>query len=550
MMQDENENNKEGEQPSPTSVPPPGWQELMDPDGDGAVRIFATPKPLESDMQWLTPNMVPHSQGSTIMQQPMATAAPPQQAESIGTTEDIVRSVPQFGVTAVSSLFGFPGDIIKGGRWLASKAGLPTAETPVLGSAEIEKGIEEFTGPLHKPETFAGKTIDLMAALLPATFGGPEAISVKLATRVAVPAVVAEGAGEAVEEAGLPELRPWAELTGLIVSPFAISKGVEPIAAAIQRGKLVPDTGELKKLRDAQYKIADLMNVQVDRQHFSSWFQQKVGQIQPNVPDLWKVNPKAASVLKLMNDSLAQNQPLTLRQMQGWRKMLGKALGKDDAFGISGDLYGDLNNYIRGLTPNELVGKNAQYAIDAFKKGDELHMRYENSKVLDTIYKRAKNRLANYKEAGEATGLMQKFRQLADKLADTKSPEYRFFTPEMREAIEKVAQGTATVRTLRAIGSFVPWGLKGAAAYGGPAATAAFLGFGKLIAAVAPAAAIVPILAKMGQHALVKHYANQAADLIRLGKPLPKGKTPTYPAALPPLAGQQLLNEENSGQGH
>lgn len=463
--------------------------------------------------------------------------------ESVGM--DLVKSTPQFGVSALSSALGLPGDIVKGGRWLGEQIGLgdPSNNARIMGSSEVAEDIGKMTGPLHQPQYALSKGIDLGAKILPGMIGGPQTAVAKLATRVALPAAASTVAGKVTEGT---EFQPAAEIAGLLLAPYAANKSVKVLTEYVRRG-LVPTTEMLKGSRDALYKLADMsgtrVNAPVFRQAAQNWIA-PIAQRYGNVDDLRAADAKVLSLIRLINNHATLGTSPKLSQLQNWRKEAGKILDSGDPTGFGAKLYGDINKFIGGLATNMMTGRNAQYAVNALRQADALHGRYKNSQIMDKFYAQAKNRLANYREAGEATGLRQKFRALADKLADEESRESRFFSPEMKSAIEKVARGDFTRNALRAIGSFVPWGLKGGATYLGPTATAAFLGFDAFLSGLISAGAgALTTGAKIGEGLLTKRAANQAADLIRLGRPLPNVPQASYPWLLPPIVAGQKLNE-------
>lgn len=521
-------NNSSSGQMSQAPAQQPNYSPLLDQDGD-QVRLHLTPTLSEEDMEWAAPQSMQAGLGEQV--------------------EDVFKSIPHYGKTLTSSLFGVPGDLIKGGRWLASKAGLPTTDTPVLGSKEISEGIEEYTGELHAPTTRLGKTFDIAAAILPSMVGGPGTMAAKLGTRVLAPASAAGVAGELTEGTAL---EPWAEIAALMIAPIAVSKGVEPIMQGIVRKGAVPTTQQLRKLEQAQYRVANLARHEVDLNTFNNWFGKQLADLKLNNPELRKTNTAVSGVLSLMADALAQKGPITLRQMQEWRQLLGKSMGPNDAMDLSARMYGRINEFIKSLKPGvDITGPDAAIAVDAMRKADALHVRYKNSQLLDTIYKVARTRMGRgYSRAGSETeGLQQKFEQLARKIADPDSKEYRFFTPEMRDAIQQVAEGTPTLRALRALGSFAPTGLKGWSAIGAAsAATIAFDAFssflGTIVAAGLPAAALG---GKAGAAILTRRAADRASDLIRTGGKLP----PAAPGVSPGVAGfgtPQILQEEEEEQ--
>jgi hypothetical protein len=117
-------------------------------------------------------------------------------------------------------------------------------------SGSIQKGIEGQTGEFYKPKTTAGEYAQTAGEFAPALFGGEgtlipraaEAIP-RLFTRVAVPAVTSETAGQVTKGTSF---EPWARVAGGIlggsVSPRAFEYGANALQGTegISRGASKP----------------------------------------------------------------------------------------------------------------------------------------------------------------------------------------------------------------------------------------------------------------------------------------------------------------------
>ncbi len=65
--------------------------------------------------------------------------------------------------------------------------------------ADVVKGVESITGPLHKPQTTAGKYAETIGEFLPMSFAGPSGAIRNAVTFGVAPAVVSEAAGQYTE---------------------------------------------------------------------------------------------------------------------------------------------------------------------------------------------------------------------------------------------------------------------------------------------------------------------------------------------------------------
>lgn len=124
-------------------------------------------------------------------------------------------------------------------------SGLVTGEAPkpkssvlnnIPTAASLQKAVESQTGEFYKPKTFAGEVAQTAGELVPGLIGGPETLAAKLATRVAIPAVASEAAGQLPGIKGT-ELEPWARFGAALLSPAAAIRGItpNPVSSARQR---------------------------------------------------------------------------------------------------------------------------------------------------------------------------------------------------------------------------------------------------------------------------------------------------------------------------
>lgn len=94
---------------------------------------------------------------------------------------------------------------------------IPTADS-------LQKNVEGVTGEFYKPKTTAGEYAQTAGEFLPSLIGGPESIGAKLLTRVAIPSVASETAGQLTKGSAL---EPWARVAGGLAGGVASPKGFE-----------------------------------------------------------------------------------------------------------------------------------------------------------------------------------------------------------------------------------------------------------------------------------------------------------------------------------
>ena len=181
---------------------------------------------------------------------------------------DTIADVAHSGVTGVGKgligLAGLPGDaaglINRGidyvGEKLGAKATDPTGYG-LMGSGQIRKGIESVTGPLYEPQTTAGHYAQTAGEFLPAVVGGPGSMATKLATRVAAPAVVSEGAGQVFKGTAV---EPYARVAGAVTGAV----GAAGIASAL-RSATSPQTNVATDLVRAMKRDGDTTETVLQR---------------------------------------------------------------------------------------------------------------------------------------------------------------------------------------------------------------------------------------------------------------------------------------------
>lgn len=182
-------------------------------------------------------------------------AAPPKPELSAGeTAADVAKSGGIGLVKGGIGLAGMAGDLTDLGakglehasNYISDKLGMERYKRPeqtsvlnnIPTSADIQKGVEGYTGEFYKPKTTAGEYAQTAGEFAPALIGGPEALGTKLLTRVAVPAATSETAGQLTKGT---EYEPWARTAGALLSPAVTAAGrrvITPFQATPERTAL------------------------------------------------------------------------------------------------------------------------------------------------------------------------------------------------------------------------------------------------------------------------------------------------------------------------
>lgn len=156
------------------------------------------------------------------------------QPQNVSTMGDVAKSAGIGLAKGAIGLAGLPGDAAdlasKGYDYLTgsdtNSTVAPYAEA--IGSGNIQKHIENYTGQFYQPKTTAGEYAQTLGEFAPAMIGGPETLATKFATRVAAPALASETAGQLTKGTGL---EPYARAAGAVMGaglPVAASRAISP----------------------------------------------------------------------------------------------------------------------------------------------------------------------------------------------------------------------------------------------------------------------------------------------------------------------------------
>lgn len=180
---------------------------------------------------------------------PFAEFASTPEAPSIA--EDVAKSGAIGVAKGGIGLAGTPGDLSNmlarssqiASDYIAKRLGIDAgpraAETILPTAASLQKNVEGVTGEFYKPKTTAGEYAQTAGEFLPAAMGGPESVMSRLASRVAIPSIASETAGQITKGT---DVEPYARVAAGLVSPLAtagIRRAVTPLPISPERAALV-----------------------------------------------------------------------------------------------------------------------------------------------------------------------------------------------------------------------------------------------------------------------------------------------------------------------
>jgi hypothetical protein len=454
-------------------------------------------------------------------------------AASVGIGEDLSKVAGSAPGRILAGVAGLPGDLYHLGlRALGDKL---TPESN-YGSHAIRKSL----GSDYEAQREPGRLLQKAADFAPAVIGGPEALALKLATRVAAPAVASEIGGAV---AG-----PYGELGGALLGAggaTAAARKFQEMAAARKAIPAVPTGEQLLETGSNQFNQARNMELAVKPEFAKKTAQDmrasvetydpeqikpvlnaidRVGALyQPEKRNLYNtLNVDRAAASVPMNEvELARKQLSSLRTsadptVRAAAKQAQEAITKNQmaltaADAISGDapLYSKtirdaVGNYGAGKRSAALTGKQDLAALNAGTAGSG---------------------------ANEDNALRQAVKQLARPINNTNVPVAKklgFNDPEIA-AIKGAAMGMPVGNAARYLGKLAPTGSVSGVLSGG----AGFAAAGPLGAIGLPAAGY---LAKRIGDLSTKRAVAAVDSLVRSRSPL----AAQVAAQLPPQIVQQL----------
>jgi hypothetical protein len=444
---------------------------------------------------------------------------------------DVAKSLGTGVTKGVIGLPGLAGDIAElGGAgidWAAKKFMSPEQfaryqeanagrENPLPTSADIVHGVEKVTGQFHEPETTAGRYAQTVGEFLPAVVGGPESIGTRLATRVAVPAIASETAGELAHGTSL---EPAARIAGALVG----RSGASMAERALAPGPNIPTLEELHDAASANYRNARNYGVEIRRPPVARLADDIYSDLSNdgfrglNVPKTW------GAIDELKNPA---GKYVTIDDIESVRKALLRA-GANPLEGAEREAsrraISAIDNYMSNLQPGH-VAINPHYAMDVADEIKEARGNWGAYKRGELIESKGESALDQTGATGSGANINNVIRQKVKSVLNNPK-QLRGFTDDEIAQMRKVVRGTSTGNVGRAVGKLAPTGI---------VSGALGVDLGMALAGATPFALGVPLLGKIAKtigDASTKRQFERLARMVRarspLGQSLPQPTAPT-----------------------
>lgn len=212
----------------------------------------------------------------------------------------------------------------------------------------------------------------------------------------------------------------------------------------------IPTADELKSLGGQAYKAVDDAGVIVKPeglQNLAATVKNDLAEFGYH-PDL---QPRVGTVLAEL-DKISSG-PATFSGVDTLRKITSAAGSSQDPSerALAGKIIGRIDDYMTGLTPDDVIGGNVDQAATAITQARDYWSRARKSELVEKAVNSAELRAASTGSGGNAdNATRQNLRKIVEK--------GRGFTSEEKAALEKVIRGTPTQNALRLAGKLSPQG--------------------------------------------------------------------------------------------
>lgn len=235
------------------------------------------------------------------------------------------------------------------------------------------------------------------------------------------------------------------------------------------------------------------------------------------------LHPDTAAVLRRLREQSEAGKPLSLEEVENLRRVALNAEGalKPQDRRLASILVDTFDDATEGFGVGDTIAGDSAQAQAILRQARDYHTRVKKSDEIDALVRRAELSAPNFSASGMENALRTEFRALAKN-----DKRMRRFSPEERQAIERVAKGDLPTNALRMLGKFAPTGVVSA----GLSSGAGFVVGGPVGATALPLAGLA---SRAGASALTKRNVQRAADLVRGGpiNPLPAATPQAAPVA-------------------
>lgn len=464
----------------------------------------------------------PAESGPWDQYKPAASEAAPQ----IGVGEDLAKAAASAPGRMVASAFGLPGDLYHLGlRALGDKL------TPE--SAYGSHAIQQALGSDYESQRLPGQLLQKAADFAPAMIGGPETLAMKVATRVAAPAIASE--------IGKEVAGPYGEVAGALIGAggaSAAARKFQQMGAARGAASAVPAGEDLVRTGSGQFDAARDMKIVVKPDFATQTAADMRAALKDFDPEDANVKDVFRKIDRLENISSASpGLPPTavdMNEIENVRKQLSKLRMSPDASTREAAKTAQLvlTKNQAGLTAADVIAGDAPLYSKTIQDAVGNYGAGKRSAIIT-----GKQDLATLNAGTAGAGgnddnaLRQALKQLARPINNTNVPVAKKlgFNDAETSTIRQGAMGTPVGNTARYLGKLAPTG----SVSGVLSAGAGYGAAGPLGAVALPAAGY--IAKKIGD--LSTKRAVAAIDsLVRSRSPL----AAQVAAQLPPQIVQQL----------
>ena len=321
---------------------------------------------------------------------------------------------------------------------------------------------------------------------------------------------------------------------GLTGAPEAaeIAGGVVDAAAkAKQLRAVLPETAEIKKSAQAAYKAVE------DARLIAS-----EGSLNGLVSSV-----RAGLDQRLISDTVAPRTFQALQQLQksggdisgilGVRQRLGEITPEAGAdFAAAQHVRDAIDNYIEMLPPTEIVQGDAKFTQAMLEHARSSWRSYAQLDQVETAMRVGQHRAdVSGTGANSQNAMRQRIREILD--SDKKS---RGYSPEAKQQMEDIVEGTWLTNAARKLGKFAPSGPVSALTTTSAALMGDLAGGGGLATAAAAAVAIPATIAKYLGTYLTKRQISELENILRSESPLGQAAESAVESQ-PPVAAAKAL---------
>jgi len=424
-------------------------------------------------------------------------------------------------------LAGIPGDLGKLAQeavlWGAGKLGasderiarareLSDAQRQFPTSGEIQKGVEGVTGEFRKPQNMAEEYIDTAGQFLPAIIGGPESLVTRGLTRVALPAVASETAGQLTKGTAA---EPYARAGTAIVAGGLGALRRTPQQAA-------PALEDIQNARNADYAAAHDLGIAVT----PAALQREAGAIRADLVNQGVTGRTAQKTTAILDEMSSRQGAQSLADIDNYRKELGvigrgansaDPLVRTDAMAARTVIRG-IDDFLPRLAPADLASEqgNLARAVPLLQSARANAATAFKLQDLDrAAYRADLNAAAANSGANYENSLRQQLKQVLLR--------NQGLTADERGALERIVRGEGLRNAVRATGNL----LGGGGGLGGLVTGSIGAHFAGPLGLAAP---FVGAAMKKAGNAITDRAFNRVVNQIASNSPLGQAYPRTLPA--------------------